>query len=131
MPSTPINQLPPIPNVTLDDVLIIEQTIGTTTTTHQATVRQLLGGFSPVPTITNLTWNAGITLLQIEGENLLPNTLVSVNDIPYKFDTFEYGSVPNPNNIATIELGLSSLTSGTHTVKVKNFIHEATGTFSF
>ncbi|WP_052594166.1 hypothetical protein [Aureispira sp. CCB-QB1] len=131
MPSTPINQLPVIGTVTLDDVVIVEQTIGSTTTTHQATVRQLVGGFSPVPTITNLTWDAPSDGLTIQGDNLLPTTLVLVNDIPYRVESFEYGAAPNPNNNATIYLEIaSSLPSGIHTVKVKNFVHEATDTFT-
>lgn len=131
MPAIPIANLPAIVTVGLDDLVIIEQTIGTTTTTHKGTVRQLLGAAAPVPTITTLTWTGGgADRLEIEGDNLLPTTLVLVDDIPYKLDLFTYGSGANPNNSATLEIGLFGLATGTHTVKVKNLIHEATDTFT-
>lgn len=131
MPTLPVNQLPPASTISLDDLVIIEQLSGTVYTTRNATVRQLIGAAAPIPLITNLTWNGPIERLAIEGDNLLPTTLVLVDDIPYKFDTFVYGAIPNASNSATIDLGLSGLATGMHTVTVQNLTNESTSTFTF
>lgn len=127
MPSTPIANLPAITTPTLDDLVIIEQVVGTTVTTHKGTLRQLLGIAAPVPTITNLSWNEADDELTIDGANILPITLVFVNDLPYLIQTHENVTATT----ATIKIEIEdSLPTGTHTVKLQNFIHEATNSFT-
>lgn len=131
MPSTLIEDFPKIGVVTLDDVIIIEQTEGATSITYQGTVRQLVGSFSPVPKITNLTWDGGSEQLTIEGENLQPTTLVEVDGVLYPLDSFVYGALPNSTKSASLFLEIpSTLEVGNHVVKVKNLIHEATDSFT-
>lgn len=126
MSAVKIGELPAISTVTLDDHVIIEQTIGATITTHRATVGELIGSFSPVPEITLLTWDSGAKELEVKADNILPNSLITVNDVPYLPDSYVYGVAPNASVVISIPAGLAA---AEYTVKVKNFVQEHSDTF--
>lgn len=126
MSAKKISELVAIGAVGLDDLVIVEQTVGITVTTHKATVRQLIGCVLPTPTITAITWNSGPKTLDVECDNILPNSIISVDGIYYAITTFVRTAGINYKATVSIPAGLAS---GDHTVIVSNlFIHESSDT---
>jgi hypothetical protein len=128
MPADYIDQLPAIGSIKGDDILIIQQRVGAQETTYHTTVEQLLGAFVPMPAITNTAWDIEAKQLTIEGENLLPTSLITVDNKHYKIDTYEHlflggdddtgeGESNNQRVIIIMNQGLSD---GSHTIVVKN-----------
>lgn len=128
MSAKKIANLPAILAVALDDICVVEQTVGITTTTYKATVRQLIGCVMPSPEITLLTWNSGPKTLDIECENILPNSLIKVDGKFYAISAFIENAHPNYKATVSIPAGLAA---GDYEVVVSNmFINESTGNFT-
>lgn len=120
-----IAQLPLIGTPTLDDLVVIEQTVGTFAITYKGTVRQLLGITIPVPTITNVIWSDQTQTLQVKGQNLLPTTLITIDDKPYLMQNYQAYEEE-----VSIQFNLEEGLTGVHQVKAKNFIHEVSYNFT-
>ena len=121
MSAQKIEDLPSISTVGMNDVLIVEQTNGATTTTYKGTVGDLLSVISPAPSITNVTWDEGLKELTIEADNLLPNSLIRVDEIPYSTKTYTATDIDKAIVVVNIETGLAT---GSHEVKVINLANE-------
>ena len=121
MSAQKIEDLPSISTVGMNDVLIVEQTNGATTTTYKGTVGDLLSVISPAPSITNVTWEEGLKELTIEADNLLPNSLIRVDEIPYSTKTYTATDIDKAIVVVNIETGLAT---GSHEVKVINLANE-------
>ncbi len=123
MSAKKIADFPAIDIVLLDSICVVEKTVGITTTTYKATVRQLIGCVMPSPEITVLTWNSGPKTLDVECDNILPNSIISVDGIYYAITTFVQTAGINYKATVSIPAGL---TVGDHEVIVSNmFINES------
>jgi hypothetical protein len=123
MSAQKISQFPAITAVGLSDELLVNQTVLGVPTTFKSTVRQLIGCVMPSPEITALTWNSGPKTLDVECDNILPNSIISVDGIYYAITTFVRTAGINYKATVSIPAGLIA---GDHEVIVSNmFINES------